>query len=84
MTTWNENPVEFGDNVTYICEEGFYFEMDRDKTEFGITCLDSGLWDEPQLWPRCVETVHCGPPPQKHESGMVLVIFEIIFLMMIF
>ena len=67
---WDESPVEFGHNVSYMCQEGLYFEMDRDMIEFQVTCLETGSWDEPLFWPGCVQTVHCGPPPPKHELGI--------------
>ena len=45
--------------------------MEREMIEFRVTCLDSGSWDEPQFWPGCVQTVHCGSPPPKHEIGLL-------------
>ena len=53
-STWDNNPIEFYDNNTYVCQEGLYFEWDRDMPEFNITCLPGGAWDEPIIWPICL------------------------------
>ena len=47
--------------------------MDRDIEEYVVDCLDSGSWDEPDRWPGCVETVHCGHPLPMHELGILLI-----------
>ena len=36
-----------------------------------VQCLEGGVWDEPTTWPPCVETVYCGEPPDKHETGNI-------------
>ena len=53
ILTWDSEPVEFNDNVSYICGDQ-YFEWDRDMPEFNITCLEGGTWDAPEVWPICV------------------------------
>ena len=53
ILTWNEEPVDFNDNVSYVCGDQ-YFEWDRDLPEFNITCLEDGSWDAPEVWPNCV------------------------------
>ena len=53
--TWLGDPVDFYDNVSYVCqEEDLYFEWDREKPEFNISCLPGGSWDKPVVWPICV------------------------------
>ena len=55
--TWDGVPVDFGDNVTYVCEhEGVWFEEDRDKVGFEVTCLPDGSFLEPDIWPHCVRS----------------------------
>ena len=53
ILTWDSEPVEFNDNVSYVCGDQ-YFEWDRDMPEFNITCLEGGTWDAPEVWPICV------------------------------
>ena len=53
--TWSGDPVEFFENVSYVCEEDdLYFEWDRDMTEYNLTCQPGGSWIEPQEWPICL------------------------------
>ena len=53
-STWNGDPVDFRSNVSYVCEsDDLYFEMDREMTEYNITCMPGGNWDEPDEWPVC-------------------------------
>ena len=55
--TWSGDPVEFHDNVSYVCDgEDLYFEWEREMEEFNVTCLPGGAWDNPIEWPICV---HC-------------------------
>lgn len=53
-SNYEGDAVEFYDNNTYVCQEGLYFEWDRDMPEFNITCLPGGAWDEPIVWPICL------------------------------
>ena len=54
VSTWAGDPVEFHDNVSYVCaSEDLYFEADRDMTEYNISCMPGGSWDEPLEWPVC-------------------------------
>ena len=53
--TWDNNPVEFMDNVSYVCsDDQIRFEWDREMTEFNVTCLPGGSWTEPEEWPTCL------------------------------
>ena len=54
VSNYDGEAVEFFDNNTYVCQEGLYFEWDRDMPEFNITCLPGGAWDEPIIWPICL------------------------------
>ena len=55
LNTWAGDPVEFSNNVSYVCEsEDTYFEWDMEMTEFNVTCLEGGLWSEPEVWPICL------------------------------
>ena len=48
-------PYEFGSNATYTCKgSGYYFDEDRDKMSFNVTCLPGGRWQVPNPWPFCV------------------------------
>ena len=54
VSTWTGDPVEFHDNVSYVCaSEDLYFEEDRDMQEYNISCMPGGSWDEPLEWPVC-------------------------------
>ena len=54
-STWSGQPVEFQENVSYVCqEEETYFQWDRDQLEFNVTCQPDGSWPEPEEWPVCL------------------------------
>ena len=48
--------VEFYDTVSYSCEEGFFFDEDKEMTHFELTCLDSvdGAWSYLDPERKCV------------------------------
>ena len=54
LSTWRGDPVEFHDNVSYVCQEGLYFEQDREMAEYNLTCQTDGSWIEPPVWPICL------------------------------
>ena len=54
LSTWGGDPVEFYDNVSYVCPEGLYFEWDREMPEYNLTCQTDGSWIEPPVWPICL------------------------------
>ena len=55
LSTWDGEPVEFYDNVSYVCQqEDFYFEWDRNILEFNVTCQPDGSWPQPSEWPVCL------------------------------
>ena len=37
--------VEFGKTVEYVCNDGFYFEEDRNKEKFDLLCKEDGSFD---------------------------------------
>ena len=56
ISTWSGDPVEFYANVSYVCaSEDLYFEWDREMTEYNVSCLPGGSWDEPLEWPVCFD-----------------------------
>ena len=58
--TWTGDPVEFYENVSYVCQEDdTYFEWDREMTEYNVSCLPGGNWDEPEIWPICLPCKFC-------------------------
>ena len=55
MSTWSGDPVDFYDNVSYVCAgENLFFEWDREMVEFNVSCLPGGAWDNPLEWPVCL------------------------------
>ena len=62
---WDEQPIEFGDSVEFVCQRGFQFEDDPSQESVSYTCqgttdekLTRGFFDSPLLedeWPRCLE-----------------------------
>ena len=54
VSLYEGDAVEFYDNNTYVCQDGLFFEEDRDMPEYNITCLPGGAWDEPIVWPICL------------------------------
>ena len=57
---WDGNPVEFNGNVSYTCkDESLFFEMDKEKEEYNVTCLEDGSWDVPEEWPVCFDCKSC-------------------------
>ena len=69
---WDGNPVNFTNNITYTCNnDGVprYFENNRSQEIYNLTCLPTGSWLTPTVWPRCLDTVSCSEPPPRPESG---------------
>ena len=74
---WDGSPVEFGQNVSYVCEEeGLYFEAGREISEFNVTCLTDGSWKD-VVWPRCISSVNCTDPPARPASGEGLTVIHV-------
>ncbi|TRY76321.1 hypothetical protein TCAL_12023, partial [Tigriopus californicus] len=81
---WNGDPVSFGEDITYECESDFidgvlddqgdplfsklFFENERSQNVINVTCLEGGLFDIPNIWPKCVKTIYCGAPPAKRPE----------------
>ncbi len=53
---YSGNPINFHDKVTYSCTFGHWFDDDRDRKEYSIECMESGFFDEPLQWPKCVKS----------------------------
>ncbi len=50
-------PIEFNDNVTYVCaNNALFFEHDNKEESFKIQCYDDGTFGTPNTWPRCIES----------------------------
>ena len=50
-----------------------FFESDRSKSSFSMTCQPNGLFKFVNLrenWPTCLSTVHCGQPPNEPSGGL--------------
>ena len=56
--------VPFGEGVTYICEEGYFFEENMTMTSYNLTCNDDGSWSSPEPWKICI---HPGGKISCHE-----------------
>ena len=62
---WDDEPIEFGETVEFVCERGYQFEEDPSQESVSYTCqettegtLTRGFFDSPleeDEWPRCVE-----------------------------
>ena len=70
--------IRLGENVTYKCNEGMFFENDTIfhpmKTEMQVECIEGvGEYNTPVIaggqWPNCTATVNCGPPPEPPVNG---------------
>jgi len=54
---WGGNPVPFYQNVTYSCAmANLYFEKDKNMKSFPLECLNDGTFEEPAVWPQCVDS----------------------------
>ena len=61
MLDWDGLPVDFNGTVSYKCQsEDTYFLWDNTVEEFNVTCLNGGLWEEPEEWPECVACKYTG------------------------
>ena len=56
--TWDGGtPYDFYTNATYVCDsDDVFFEHDLLQESFTVMCTDSGRWNTPPVWPRCVES----------------------------
>ena len=82
VTDWFGDPIQFGDQIKYVCERGLYFEDDFHQTELAYTCQDGsnpdykdkrGFFDVPETdeeWPRCVVGPICPAPPDAPDEGV--------------
>jgi hypothetical protein len=48
-----QNQFNFNENVTYVCETGYYFQHDKDLETFDVLCLPGGTFAAPNSWPAC-------------------------------
>ena len=54
-------PVQFGTNVTYECQPGYFFKHDKAQESFNVTCRDNGYFFEPSPWPECIRGKSSNP-----------------------
>ena len=46
----------FGENASFACDgDDVHFERDRNMESFNVTCMNSGRWNLPFEWPKCIE-----------------------------
>ncbi len=50
----NNTAISFGSNVTYLCEDGYFFEEDYNLKNYTITCLNDGNFTSPLPWKNCL------------------------------
>ena len=65
VTDWFGDPIEFGNQIRFVCERGYSFEDDPAQLDVAYTCQDGaenqelrGFFDVPELeedWPRCLQ-----------------------------
>ena len=62
----SDTTVSFHTNVSYECQEGYFFERDIDFLGFNVTCLPGGEWTQVGEWGRCWK------PEGNHLSHFLL------------
>ena len=64
-------PVEFHNTTSYSCNsDSVFFSHDRDAEEWNLTCLESGSWQVPEVWPACIHSESAVPPvPPKVSTA---------------
>ena len=59
--------VPFNTKIWYRCDPNTKIENDEmnpTKTNISVKCIaDKGIYDIPEIWPNCTDTVVCGQPP---------------------
>ena len=56
-SNWDGKPVAFGNFTRYSCiDDKHFFEMDKSLTTWIISCLSTGKFDTPKVWPICVKS----------------------------
>jgi len=57
VQNYNGTPIDFGHSVEFYCASSdLYYEHDRDLQTWKLNCMPGGMWDVPQVWPRCVKS----------------------------
>ncbi|XP_071745606.1 uncharacterized protein [Lepeophtheirus salmonis] len=75
LLDWDKyDMIAIGETITYRCKYGWKFEDDISKDTLNLTCKDDGEFKLPDVWPICVITHYCKPPPKKSdENGFVVI-----------
>ena len=55
IANWDGQPIEFGSDVLYECENGMKFSQDLEQDLQNATCKPGNQWTEP-IWMTCVES----------------------------
>ena len=55
MKYTNGSSIAFGAKVSYVCEEGYFFEENYNMPYFNLTCLSDGNFSSPLPWKRCLD-----------------------------
>lgn len=50
----NVTETPLGENISYWCQSGHYFDHDFDLQSFNLTCFENGTWEHPNPWLTCV------------------------------
>jgi hypothetical protein len=53
--SWHGQPVAFGEAVTYHCQNGYFFEDNRERLTAPVYCLGDGSWDS-EAMPQCIQS----------------------------
>ena len=42
VSDWDSQPIEFGDQIRYVCRRGYFFESDPSQLDVKYTCQVGG------------------------------------------
>ena len=82
ITHWFGDPIPFGEDVMYVCKNGYHFEEDYHQVGVNYTCQDGlnvglehlkGFINTPgkeEDWPKCKLTPLCQEPPEIPDEGI--------------
>ena len=51
-----DHPINFYSYVSYVCDEGYWFEEDREQEDYLVMCKPDGTFKYPDEWPKCVNS----------------------------
>ena len=54
LTNWEWGQIyAFGEVAVYECEDGYFFDQDKDQLNFTLTCMEDGNWTDHKPWHWC-------------------------------